>query len=426
MRTIRPLYYHKVSNDSDDLNLSHVSIANFDAQIRWLKENYDIIRLENLNSEIMKDGRDAVAISFDDGYADVYRNALPVLKKYNVPATVFVTTGNIDTGFPNHTERIITACLKPNEYHEMFKLNDNFLKCNFKTRNLKERLFFYEAIRDLFRHIEPDLRKKYETILYNWAGISGLEDDSKRVLRSEEIRELSECQLITIGSHTVNHASLKWISPLIQEYELVESKKTLESITSKKVELFAYPWGSPDDYTEESFSILKKVGYKSAFTTNNDPIELDYNPFCVSRWMVFDHTLDEFVNYIDTVFEKKIDGVKEERLEDPFIEYIGNIEADNLMIDKDAKIVIWGYGYYGRKIYNVLSAMGIKNQIVAFADNNIDKLGISEWGIPVLGVEKVIRIQEQYDTIQITAGKHNWEIAISLIKKGLKNIHIII
>lgn len=92
------LCYHRISNYFDDFNLMNVSIHNFEMHMKYIKEHYEIVSLEDLVKECSHDAkRNQVAITFDDGYRDVYRNAFPILEKYQIPATVFITTGNIDS-----------------------------------------------------------------------------------------------------------------------------------------------------------------------------------------------------------------------------------------------------------------------------------------------------------------------------------------
>lgn len=92
------LTYHRIDNGSDDRDIS-VSSRNFEHQIRYLKKNYDVISVEDLYRRLthnLKINKDTVAITFDDGYRDNYTKAYPILKKYNIPATIFVIAGLID------------------------------------------------------------------------------------------------------------------------------------------------------------------------------------------------------------------------------------------------------------------------------------------------------------------------------------------
>jgi len=94
------LMYHRVSPVKDSWSLEPLSPQEFERQITYFCRNYEIIPLEGLASCIRQ--RDtlperAVIITLDDGYKDNYLYAYPVLKKYHIPAAIFLTTGNIST-----------------------------------------------------------------------------------------------------------------------------------------------------------------------------------------------------------------------------------------------------------------------------------------------------------------------------------------
>jgi len=100
------LMYHYLSvppagSDKYRLDLS-VSPANFEAQLKWLKENnYTTIRLDDLYDNLAKGTpipKKSVILTFDDGYRDFYENAYPLLKKYGFAATVFVISDYINSG----------------------------------------------------------------------------------------------------------------------------------------------------------------------------------------------------------------------------------------------------------------------------------------------------------------------------------------
>lgn len=92
------LMYHRVAKDVNDPHLLCVSPENFREHLRYLSQNKNIVRLsEILNRNIPKN---TVAITFDDGYADNLYAALPILKEFKAPATIFITAGLLGQKFP--------------------------------------------------------------------------------------------------------------------------------------------------------------------------------------------------------------------------------------------------------------------------------------------------------------------------------------
>lgn len=91
------LLYHRIADVQDDPHLLSVKPKNFKKHINYLKNNYQIISLDFLVKNLEKDKvpKKSVVITFDDGYADNYYHALPALEEFNVPATIFITSGKI-------------------------------------------------------------------------------------------------------------------------------------------------------------------------------------------------------------------------------------------------------------------------------------------------------------------------------------------
>lgn len=113
------LLYHRVTTLVSDPEMLAVSPENFRAQMRHLKENHHLVRFEE---DWSKAAKPAVAITFDDGYADNALEALPILDEVGVPATFFVSTGTIGTTrefWWHELERIILGGGVPVELHPL-------------------------------------------------------------------------------------------------------------------------------------------------------------------------------------------------------------------------------------------------------------------------------------------------------------------
>lgn len=101
------LLYHRVDDVKHDPHLLSVSKANFYQQIKFLSEHYKLVTMNELvDLKRKKEPLNRyVAITFDDGYVDNFLNALPVLQEFNVPATIFVVAGQIDSSEPYYWEK---------------------------------------------------------------------------------------------------------------------------------------------------------------------------------------------------------------------------------------------------------------------------------------------------------------------------------
>jgi poly-beta-1,6-N-acetyl-D-glucosamine N-deacetylase len=192
---------------------------------------HDIINSKNTNEKI-------VIYTIDDGWQNNL-NLLNVIRKYQVPVTIFITTSAIETG--------------------------NFwFDCITERKDLSESQKKKEIIR--IKKMAAD--DYYNEILK----LIESKEVPRTVLTREELILLSMEKHITIGSHTVSHICLPGKPPEIQEIELLNSKQTLETWTGQVINYCSYPGG---DYTEKQKEMAKQCGYKMCFTTETSNIEID-------------------------------------------------------------------------------------------------------------------------------------------------------
>ena len=210
------LMYHSICNEKNFIkkNIFQVSIKNFDLQMK------SVSQINNLNKS-NTNNTSSLSITFDDGYKDNLTNALPIIEKYNIPITIFVTASFID---------------KSNLY-----------------------------------------------------------------LSSNDLRFLANHELVTIGSHSFNHLSLNGIDIRSLNYEISESKKMIENITSYEVNSISFPNGS------FSKSVLLAIqnhdysfGYNSISTTFNK--NKNYNKYSIPRITVWSY--DTITSYKDKISGK--------------------------------------------------------------------------------------------------------------------------
>lgn len=124
-------------------------------------------------------------------------------------------------------------------------------------------LTFDDGYTDFYTNAWPILQKyNLKATLYVLG--RGPEKDANAYMSAAEIRELAQSPLITVASHTQDHAYLKGRSELFQRYEIVRSKERLEEVTGKPVRHFAYPYGAFDDV---SLKLVKEAGYETAAST---------------------------------------------------------------------------------------------------------------------------------------------------------------
>ncbi len=242
------LMYHSISDGPSNTpnSILRVSPQNFDSQMCYLKKNADVVSLSEI-IQALQHGRKAerlVAITFDDGYRDNLTSALPILERYDLPATIFLTTDYLDeTSFPwwEALESILINSKDSSPIDTFYKLAEEFKPAIFNQQT--------KLLNDLVR-------------LNNVDGYS-----TPPMLSWSEAKLLANHPLITIGAHTVSHPSLSNLESAECRRELSQSKEILEAKLGKPIEFLAYPYGTKIDAGEREFSIAAEVQYRAAVTT---------------------------------------------------------------------------------------------------------------------------------------------------------------
>ncbi len=428
MRKVRILLYHRVEYLNDDFNMQAVTPDNFEKHMKFLHDHYDVISLSVPMEEWFSGGeRDAVIITFDDGYYDFLYNAVPVLEKYHMPATIFVATGNVNSGCENWTDSILRIIFSNNKQKDFFTFDNQFYQGKCPTRNFKEKYDFYQMIRRIFLVSTAEEKRRYESELLDWAGLEREGRKDRRIMTSEEIRRTAEKEGISIGAHTVTHAALKTLSVSEQRSEILESKKFLEQIIGKEVTLFSYPFGTRDEYSDDTVQLVKEIGFEKAVVAYPAALIEETNIYELNRFAVKNYDEKDFAEYIENVVfgnEKGMEIEDTRGLCTP-INYVGKLEEDFNVLHSDLPLIVWGTGYWGKRLYSELSMLRIGHRMIAFGDNNPNKCGDKISNIPIKSLKEIKRIQERENCLILLRGKYDFEVCRRLIESGLKYIHII-
>jgi len=265
------LIYHRVG-DSIEHSWSHTSIRieDFENQVRYLNSKCHVIPLDELRQYVQGKKslpKRAVAITFDDGYKDNYLNAYPILKRYNMPATVFLATCHIDTGNLLWDGRVKYAIM--NTTLEAFELEELGM---YPLNSPDERKQAYFSIVAKLKEFQEEEKNLLIEKLVARLAVDIPGDLGKKVgLSWDEIREMSN-NGITFGAHTVTHPILTKLSLEEARKQIVGSKRRIEEEVGKLVTAFSYPNGDPADFNDDIKQILRQNGFTCAVTVSPHPI----------------------------------------------------------------------------------------------------------------------------------------------------------
>lgn len=282
------LLYHRISEDRPDPQALCVSPARFREHLDVLRCHFEPARLLDLMDpeRNRRPKRQAVAVTFDDGYADNLYEAAPLLSAFDVPATVFVVSGNIQTGEPfwwDELGRLLletpklppTICADLNGRRQEWRLEPDAEGNHVPIAALRdwtvlhaevptERHRVYAELCNALRPLNQETRGRFLDRLRANASDPPPHPPHRRPLTPEELRQLAKMPGIDLGAHTVTHPVLACLDPADQSLELQSSRRALEAMIGRNIHTLSYPFGTRGDYTPHTVGMAQKAGYVCA------------------------------------------------------------------------------------------------------------------------------------------------------------------
>ena len=200
----------------------------------------------------------AFAITFDDGFENNYSVAAPVLEEFSVPTTFYITTDFIESNRPSWIDMVEYAV----ETHSKCELQLSSIGINGRYETEQEKFFLLDEIRRLVKSnakINP-----YEVAEEVWAqlGVKDFTPDPEldQKMNWDQVRELSQNKLFTIGGHSHTHQVLEYLTQPELEKEVGISMNKLEEQLDYLVKHYSYPEGLENCYSNRVINVLKQHG----------------------------------------------------------------------------------------------------------------------------------------------------------------------
>jgi len=311
--------YHRVVEDfrssaRRSLDPMLITTRTLESHLDWIGRRYDYVSLSDLAGRMQsgeKLKRPLAAITFDDGYSDVYEHGFPLLNRKGVPSAVFVVTDRVDTTELHNHDGLylwVSHALSKWKYpaieigRVLEGLDINPVIEDSIIKNINDP---YRFTRFCLANLAPYVNRRII------AGISGAVEADNDMFREfysmnwEMLREMSRSD-VTVGSHTKSHVLL--INEARQKMleETAGSRLAAEQKLGLPVEHFAYPDGR---FNPEVVLAVKEAGYRYAYTTcmHRDPV----NPLLtIPRRVMWEKTsLGAFNRFSPAMMSCQVNGV---------------------------------------------------------------------------------------------------------------------
>ena len=275
------LLFHKVPRERSPLVPQEIDLAGFTRVVEAAKSVFRIIPL-NEAVTALRAGRlppRAACITFDDGYRDWGLDLVPTLKRLQVHATFFITTGQF-RGHPIWSERILHAVTRAPDTLQQLILDEVEMPV-VPMATPDNRRAAVLALEQQLKYLTLDAR---ERALVQLETCCGTEAGAVEVMPTSDLRALHSAGF-GIGSHTVSHPILTSCSPEAAMREIGEAREHLEGLIGGRVDGFAYPNGiSGQDFNASHISMVQRAGYRYAVTTDWGVATVDHSAFQIPRF----------------------------------------------------------------------------------------------------------------------------------------------
>lgn len=282
-RCLSVLAYHRVLAERDPLLPGEPTTEQFEARMRWVAANFNVLPLADA-IRALGDNRlpkRALSITFDDGYADNYRNARPILQRLNLPATFFIASGFLDGGCMFND--IVVEAVRRAPGADLKLENLDLGSHPMGSNELRGRAI--DRILARLKYFEPERRTHAALQI---AKRCGAPVPTHLMMTSAQVRALAAAG-IAVGAHTVTHPILAEISLEHAREEMAAGRARLQEITGAPVRLFAYPNGRPHrDYTPAHVALARELGFEGAVSSGGGAARPGNDLFQIPRFTPWD------------------------------------------------------------------------------------------------------------------------------------------
>jgi peptidoglycan/xylan/chitin deacetylase (PgdA/CDA1 family) len=288
-----------------------IRAKNFEKFIRFMSREMHVVSLREITDFLLgkADVPDrAVAIMLDDGYMDNYRNAFPILKRYQVPATIFLVTGHVNTPSLFWWDRIgeilkrtRVIAFRTIEIKKIIGSRLDSLPDTLRVETLSQRNSVWERFTGSLRPCHPEQVAHVIEVMEKLLAVkSDAHPEHHLALTWDQVQEMHRSG-IDFGAHTVSHPFLPSLSPDRLTAEVLGSKEAIEKHLGKPVTAFAYPYGELPSADFDIKRLLSDNGFQCAFLYKDGFVSKASNPFQLKRMGVGDISLGMMVREMTAV-----------------------------------------------------------------------------------------------------------------------------
>lgn len=275
-RELTILTYHGFRQDQEGVEFApfignHLSVSHLQQQLRYITKHYHPLSLPEAFDR-MRSGKlpnNALVFAIDDGYESIYKLAYPLLQKYNVPATVFLSTAFLDRKTPLWFDRLLFAVVRTKNPSLLLSLGGKAKV--FELDCLLSRKHCQQFVNSYAKNCSQDKRDEMIAYAEDQLGVKlDFSSDMPAIFRPlswDQVRQMHASRLITFGPHGDGHYILSKCPPAMQREDIIHSYGRVADELKTRPRFFAYPNGESADFTSALYTIFSSLGVDAACTT---------------------------------------------------------------------------------------------------------------------------------------------------------------
>lgn len=255
------IYFHQIPNSKW-----------FESLLLFLRKRYELISIDELENYFYnnKKLRNSLHLTFDDGHKSFYDIVFPIIKKYKIPVSLYVSPNITETG-------------KNFWFQEIDDFNNIILK-----EVIKKRIEPFPAKlnnlpgKEIIKHFNI---QEIESIIQEYRSLTNTPQLPSQNMNINQVLEVDQSGLVAVGAHTMSHPILKSEDHQNSRKEIEQSITELSRILGHEIKYFVYPNGFPDvDFSKREINYLKNINIKLAFSTKADYISPMNDPLNIPRF----------------------------------------------------------------------------------------------------------------------------------------------